>query len=514
MIKRAIILFLLLLFCTQANARNVSGEWHNDLRTLFLKNNAVIYALNLRTFSAVDKNGNEIIDEDEESGNFINAIKQLDNLVKQGVNTIHLLPISPIGKIKAFGTAGSLYAITSFDGINPQILSNKTSATPKEQAKRFVNECHKRNIRVIIDLPSCGGYDLFLEHPEYFAKDENGSPVIPLDWTDVRLFDSGNEKEPNAELIKLHKKFVDFVIEIGADGIRADVARLKPKSFWVEIIKYARAKDNEMLFLAEASHMWNTPVTKYALNTSVNDIFDAGFDGYLGSYMNFKNIDNAKDFISMVESDLKLFSKYKNKRSVVGSFSTHDEISPILIKGAEFSKMIIWLNTTLPLNSYYIDGFSTGDTYNYCWANKYAPKSFTDDEYYFTHNGQLDIFNFSRKPGGKDYSIYNEFVLANKFKNYYSQDLYTSKFVPLKSSNTKVFAYARVLNGQSLIVIGNLNFKSSESAIVKVPKFDSNLRVVNLRVNNSPKNVYTKGKIQSELKAGEIQVLLVKSLVF
>lgn len=514
MIKKTFLIILSLLLTIPVYARNIVGIWHNDLRTLFLKNNAVIYTINMRTFSANDKNGNEIIDEDEESGNFITAINRLDDLKKQGINALHVLPITTVGKIKAFGTAGSLYAITSFNTINPQIVSKKHTTSPNEQAKNFIQECHNRDIRVIIDLPSCGGYDLYLEHPEYFTKDENDSPVIPLDWTDVRLFNAGDEKNPNKELLKLHKDFIDLVMSIGADGIRADVARLKPKSFWTELIKYAREKDKEFLFLAEASEMWNQPVTKYALNTSVTDLFNSGFDGYLGSYMNFKNIDNAKDFMAMIQSDLKLFSKYKNKKSAVGSFSTHDEVSPILIKGADYSKMIIWLNSTLPINSYYIDGFPSGDTYNYQWANKYASKSQTDDDYYFTHNGQLDIFNFSRKPGGKDYSIYQEFVLANKFKNYYAQDLSVSKFTPLKSSNSKVFSYARVMKGQSIIVIGNLDFKVEQSSIIKVPKFKQNFKILNLRVDKKPKNLYSNGKIQTHLNPGEIQVLLIKKLVF
>ena len=512
--KKIYLLVLSIALALPVYARNISGEWHNDLRTIFAKNNAVIYTINMRTFSADDKNGNELIDGNEESGNFITAINELDNLTKQGINTLHVLPVTPVGKIKAFGTAGSLYAITSFNSLNPQIVSTKLSASAKDQAKRFVKECHKRNIRVIVDLPSCGGYDLYIEHPEYFVKDENGSPVIPMDWTDVRLFNAGTEKEPNAELLKLHKDFVDLVIDIGFDGIRADVARIKPKKFWVELIKYARAKDKEFFFLAEASNLWTDPITKYALNTSVTDLFDAGFDGYLGSYMNFKNITNSKDLISMVQADLKLFSKYKNKKSVVGSFSTHDEVSPILLHGADYSKMIIWLNTTLPLNSYFIDGFPTGDTYDYQWANKYASDSQTDDEYYFTHKGQLDIFNFSRKPGGKDYTIYEEFVLANKFKNYYAQDLSTAKFVPLKSSNPSVFAYSRVMKGQSIVVIGNLDFKSPQESIVKVPRFKPDKKIINLRVYKTPKNVYSNGKIQTELGAGEIQVMLVKGLVF
>ena len=514
MFKKFLITTIALMLSMPVFSKTISGDWHNDLRTLFLKNNAIIYTINIRTFNAKDKNGNELIDSDEESGNFLNAIDELDNLVKMGINTIHILPITSVGKIKAFGTAGSLYAMSSLTEINPQLISKDSSASAKTQAKRFIKECHKRNIRVIVDLPSCGSYDLFVEKPELFVKDENGSPVVPLDWTDIRLFDCGTEKGVNEDLLSLHKKYIDLLIEIGADGIRADVARLKTASFWEQLIKYTRAKDNEFLFLAEASPLWTEPVSKYAQNTSNEELFKAGFDGYLSSYMNFKNIKTSKEFISIILNDIKLFKKFNDKKSSIGSFSTHDEISPILIHGADFSKMIIWLNTTLPVNSYYIDGFPTGDTYSYSWANKPAKNSQTDDEYYFTHNGQIDIFNFSRKPGGKDVSIYNELVLANKFKNYYAQDLSVAKFVPLKTSNPNVFAYARIANNKTILVIGNLDFTKSNDAIVKVPRFKHNMKIYNIRVSQTVKNEYFNGKIKTVLSPGDIQVLLVKNLVF
>ena len=217
MFKRVIITILCVFLSVPVLSKNISGDWHNDLRTLFLRNGAIIYTINIRTFNAKDLNGNELIDENEESGNFINAIDELDNLSKMGINTLHILPITPVGKIKAFGTAGSLYAMSGFDSINPQLLSKYISSNGILQAKRFVKECHKRNIRVIVDLPSCGAYDLYVEHPEYFVKDENNSPVVPLDWTDVRLFDCGDEKQVNEDLFLLHKKFIDMVISIGAD---------------------------------------------------------------------------------------------------------------------------------------------------------------------------------------------------------------------------------------------------------------------------------------------------------
>lgn len=512
--KKILLVVLSFLLIEPVYSKNINGVWHNDLKSLFAKNNAIIYTINIRTFNAKDTNGNEIIDGDEESGNFINAIEELDNLVKAGVNTIHVLPITPVGKIKAFGTAGSLYAISSFNDINPQLVSKNSSLSGFEQTKKFIKECHDRNIRVIIDLPSCGSYDMFVEHPEYFIKDGSQNPIVPLDWTDVRLLNVGTGHKINEDIMLLHKQFIDMVIKLNADGIRADVAGLKPPSFWEELINYTRAKDPEFLFLAESSNAWTTPVTKEAFCTPSEKLLEAGFDSYLGSYFNFKNQNNSKEFISTIQNDLKLFSKFKEPKSVIGSFTTHDEISPILIHGANFSKAIIWLNTTLPLNSYFVDGFATGDTYNYKWANQLAQQSQTDDEYYFTHKGKIDLFNFSRKPQGNDYTIYDEFVLANKFKNYYATELSNAKFTPLKTSNPKVYAFARVCNNCSIIVFGNMNYNNTENVIIKVPKLNSSKKIVNLRVHKNIKNEYSNGKIKTTLDGGDIQVLLIRNLVF
>ena len=184
--------------------------WVNDLRKLFLSNSAVIYEINLRTFGAQDTNKNGIIDFDdgEESGNFLNAISKLDELQQKGINTIHVLPITPVGKTKALGTAGSLYSALSFNTLNPQLASDKTVLPIKSQAIKFVSEAHKRNIRVIIDLPSCGSYDLYMQRPELFLKDNNGQSIVPADWTDVRLFDAGTETAVNRNVYNCEYKIV------------------------------------------------------------------------------------------------------------------------------------------------------------------------------------------------------------------------------------------------------------------------------------------------------------------
>ena len=360
-----------------------AGE-NNNLRTNFLNNNSNIMGINIRSFNAKDLNGNEIIDENEENGNFINAIERLDEISALGINTLHILPITPVGKLKALGTAGSLYAISDFESINNQLVDKNSALSPKEQAKKFIEECHKRGIRVVIDLPSCGSYDMFMKHPELFIKNDKNLSIVPTDWTDVRLLNTGTDENLNQDVIDIHKKFIDMIISLGADGIRADVATIKPYKFWKEIIKYAREKDSEFMFLAEASDSWREPPSRYAEFTPYDELLKAGFDGYYGSFFNLKDW-NAKDFHEHIKFNNKLLKTYSEPKSVILSFTTHDEVSPVILHGEDFSIMISWLEAVLPYNPYIIDGFPYGDEYIYPWANMKAISTETDDDYYFVH---------------------------------------------------------------------------------------------------------------------------------
>lgn len=481
-----------------------AGE-NNDLRTLFLNNKSNICCINIRTFNAKDVNGNEIIDEGEESGTFLNAIERLDELKELNINTLHVLPITPVGRLKALGTAGSVYAVSDFWSLNPQLIDNTSELSSIDQAKKFVDECHKRGIRVIIDLPSCGSYDLFLTHPELFLKDSKQCSIVPTDWTDVRLLNTGNNSKLNQDVLDAHKKFVEMLLLIGADGIRADVATIKPSAFWEEIIKYTREKDPEFMFLAEASDSWREPPSKYAEFTPYNKLLGAGFDGYYGSFFNLKDW-NAEEFIEHIKFNIKLLHSYNQPKSVILSFSTHDEVSPIVLHGENFSNMISWLNATLPFNPYCIDGFFTGDSYLYPWANTRAEKSETDDIYYFVHRGKLDIFNFSRRPGGKNLNVLNNFQRAYEFRKNNSDLISKGSFIDFKTDNDKVFAYARTLRNDTVIVIGNLDFENPQNKVtIKAPgiKKRTDFEFINCEGTIKP----GRNKIYTDLSAGEIKVI-------
>ena len=500
----------LLAFTIQASF--AEEVWVNNLRRLFTNNQAVIYEINIRTFNAQDTNKNGIIDFDdaEESGTFLNAIDRLDELKAKGINTIHVMPITPVGKTKALGTAGSLYSASSFNTINPQIVNSKTALSAKAQAIKFINEAQKRNIHVIIDLPACGSYDLYLQRPELFVKDKSGQPIIPADWTDVRLLDAGTETEINTNVYNLYKDFVKMVMDLGADGIRADVATNKPAKFWKDLIDYSRTKDPQFMWLAEASESWTEPVSEYAIFTPYNKLLEVGFDGYYGSWFNLKNFKTGKELTNLITNSKSILSKYIEPKSVIGSFTTHDEISPILTNGTNFSEMIMWLNATLPINSYYVDGFDTGDNYIYMWANKEAFKTYTDDDYYFVHRGKIDIFNFSRRPQGKYYNLIGSFIFANRFKEQFTETINFGKFKILKTSNPSTFAYSKSYNGKSIIVIGNLNFRANIDVKVSVPKLQNKNIVLPVKINSIP--LIQNGEIEIQLQAGEIIVLVVDDL--
>lgn len=501
------------LFLTMASVQADENVWKNDLRTKFLNNESVIMEINIRSFNSQDIDGDGFIREDigEVRGSFLNATERLDELKNLGINTLHVLPVTPVGKFKALGTAGSLYAAAGFDSLSEDLGDKTSNLTVEEQAKIFIQEAHKRGIRIIVDIPACASYDLYLQRPDLFVTSSAGEPIVPEDWTDVRLLSAGTEDKIDAGVYNLYKDFVKLVQNLGVDGIRADVAHCKTMAFWKELIEYSRKNDSEFLWLAESSESWHDPISPQAVFTPYDKLLEAGFDGYYGSFFNIKDWKTSKDLYNDVSLTLSEVKNFKDKKSSIGSFTTHDEVSPILLRGEAMSDMIIWLNATLPVNSYFVDGFQTGDDYNYKMGNKLAPTTSTDDDTYFTHRGKIDIFNYSRKPGGKNQTLRNDFLLGNNVKSSLTPLLNEGTFNLLNTKNPKVFAYTFSNQTKRVITIGNLNYDHSEKAVVKIPKYNSHQNVLPIKISSMP-NV-KKGKILLNLAPGEIVVLTVHELL-
>ncbi len=490
--------------------------YKNDLRTLFLTNSANILAMIPRTFNAKDVDGNEYITGNEVHGTFLNAIERLDEIKAQGFNTLHVLPINPPGKENAMGTAGSVYSPEDLLKIDPVLIDKNDPRSDKEQFKAFVDACHNRGIRVMIDMPSCASYDLYLAKPELMAKDRDGLAKTPQGWNDIRMFqpwEDEGKRTLNPELLEYHRKFVDMLIDAGVDGIRADVARAKPVEFWDILIPYSRKRNPEFAWLAEtytyedASPQANMPYDR------PEDSLRAGFDAYYGQYHIFHEWSTAREFHDYIIDNLNMSYRIERGKSLIGSFATHDDISPMNHGGEVYCNLTSGLQATIPmLNPYFVDGFQSGDTYDYSYRGKTSNETVTDKNDLTVHQSKLDIFNLSRKPGGSQPEIGEFMTACLKFRDgKYSDVVKRGSYIVLnkdKDKLDKVIAFARHRQGRTLLVIANKNVNRNVSCKIDVPTLKANQKLENLLPSYGQESKFqvSEGSVSVDLGPGRIHV--------
>ncbi len=484
-------------------------QWQNHLRDMLKNNQANILGVVPRIMNAKDLDGNGLIQVGEESGNFINAIDRLDEIKDMGINTLHILPIHPTGKTLAMGLAGSLYAPDRFVedngklAVDPNLKDPKTPGSAWDHFKIFIDECHKRGISVMLDLPSCASLDFARRNPDLMAKEKDGQDKTPQGWQDIRMFrvwDDEGTRKLNPKVLDMHKKYVDACIELGIDGIRADVSRAKPIEFWNVIIPYSHTIDPEFGWLAEsythedASPQLNMPYDR------PEDQLRGGFNSYYGQFHILNQWTKADDLFNYMKENIDMSNRMNEPKSLIGSMTTHDDQSPMYYGGAPWVMFTTALQTTLPMvNPYYIDGVQTGDYYLYPYDHAKAPNSQTDNNECTVHTGRLDIFNFSRKPGG-DFPQIQEFIKsAHKMRNGYIKPEYKDiiqhgSFIKLETNNPEVIAYARHKDGKTLLFVGNRNANLRRSAKINIPGFKQNQELNNLVPTYSEPSYFQKSE--------------------
>ncbi|MBS1371442.1 MAG: hypothetical protein HPZ91_15965 [Lentisphaeria bacterium] len=130
----------------------------------------------------------------------------LDHLAETGVNAIWL---TPVNERPHYGNNG-------LHTLNSELTGTTDVPEQWRRVRAFVDEAHRRNIRVFLDVVSWGvtkKAPLYREKPEWFS-----GPSIPAyngwfwDWT-------------NRELREwFSSRLVDLIMMTGADGVRCDSA--------------------------------------------------------------------------------------------------------------------------------------------------------------------------------------------------------------------------------------------------------------------------------------------------
>ena len=479
------------------NNKAENQTYKNNLRSMIMNNESVMLAIVPRIFNAKDLNGDDRISlkSGEKVGTFLNAIERLDEVKADGFNTIHILPIHPTGKKNAMGTAGSLYSPLKFIedngdlAIDPMLIEHDDPRSPNEQFKAFIDECHKRNIKVMLDLPSCASVELFENEPELMAFGRNGEDKTPQGWEDIRMFEPWadiTKRTLNPALYEMHRQYVDACIDLGIDGIRADVARAKPTEFWDKLITYSHTKDPEFGWLAEsytyecASPMINMPFDR------PEDLLRAGFDEYYGQYHIFHDWRSASEFNDYIKFNLDMSHRLPSGKSVIGSFLTHDDVSSMLHGGENFCKMTTVLQSTIPMcNPYFVDGFQTGDYYDYKYRDTVDPETHTDRKESNEHRFHLAIFNLARKPGGNSPDIERIIKGCTKMRSE-NLDVFAdrkSSFIELdkrEDKNDQIITFARHNNGRTILVVANKNPNRNVTGIIEIPGLKKEQKLVNM----------------------------------
>ncbi len=219
-----LLLFLLIASCVPASpipdlispSEPKPGQWWR---------NAVFYEVFVRSF--YDSDGNGI-------GDFNGITQQLDYIQSLGVTGLWLMPIFPSPSYHG-------YDVTDYYAVNPQYGT-------MEDFKRLIEEAHKRNIHIIIDLVINHTSD---KHPWFKAAKDPNSPY--RDWyiwsdTDPKYAGPWGERvwHPSANgyfygifeafmpdlnynnpaVTKEMKKIISFWLkDVGVDGFRLDAAK-------------------------------------------------------------------------------------------------------------------------------------------------------------------------------------------------------------------------------------------------------------------------------------------------
>ena len=202
---------------------------------------SALYEVNVRDFS--------------QTGDLRGVSAGLDRILAAGADVIWLMPVHPVGVVNRKGSLGSAYSVRDYHAID-------SAFGTAEDFRSLVRTAHERGMKVILDwVPDHTAWDhaWIREHPDWYVHDSSGAISVPrdaegklTDWTDVAQLDYRNPALRAAMIAEMRY----WLVEMGLDGFRVDVAGFVPDAFWSECLPALRAAvPRPILLLAE----WGDP---------------------------------------------------------------------------------------------------------------------------------------------------------------------------------------------------------------------------------------------------------------
>ena len=193
--------------------------------------------------------------------NSLNAVAaRIDSIRDLGVNVMWVMPIYPIGIEKG---KNSPYCISDYKAIAPEFGTI-------DDFKHLAQVCHEHGMGIILDWVAnhtAWDHPWVKEHPDWYTRDEKADTIIcpqPWNWEDVAdlNYDNKDMREAMIDAMKF------WIVEVGIDGFRCDVADGVPADFWKDAIEQLRAAagDRKIVMLAEGKNEDNFTVGGFDMN--------------------------------------------------------------------------------------------------------------------------------------------------------------------------------------------------------------------------------------------------------
>ncbi|WP_019948967.1 alpha-amylase family glycosyl hydrolase [Hymenobacter aerophilus] len=191
---------------------------------------AVIYQINMRGFSP--------------EGTFRAILPRLDSIRALGVNVVYLMPIFPIGQLRA---VDSPFAVRDYTSVNPEFGD-------LNDLRQLVDAIHARRMAVLLDWVgnhTSWDHAWITEHPDWYVRDAQGQMRNPIpEWKDIVQLDFQNPQLRTAMTQALRY----WVFQANIDGFRFDYADGPTYEFFTEAIGSLKSiKSHKLLMLAEGS---------------------------------------------------------------------------------------------------------------------------------------------------------------------------------------------------------------------------------------------------------------------
>ncbi|MBD1366086.1 alpha-glucosidase C-terminal domain-containing protein [Mucilaginibacter sp. ZT4R22] len=184
-----------------------------------------IYQVNMRTFG--------------KNGDFKGVTERLDSIKALGVNVIYLMPIYPVGILKA---VNSPYCIRDYTAINKEFGT-------LDDLRQLVDGAHSRNLAVILDwVANHTAYDhVWTKNKSWYLQDSTGNIISPpnMGWRDVAQLNFKNPDMRRAMMSAM--KY--WILAANVDGFRCDYSDGPPFDFWKQALDTLKNIPNHTLLL-------------------------------------------------------------------------------------------------------------------------------------------------------------------------------------------------------------------------------------------------------------------------